>query len=234
MNDILEKAEIVSKFVPGFQCLYKGQTDNSVLQYLMNQGWALDAMDEKTIQMALAAGMDPYDIYDSMPDKKLGDIEKCFGKCRFVSGSLDEMEFINKAASKRLEPGCLEVIGITVIPDNFDNGRLAGFRIKDLSALSAAARKLQYLSIRGCMVRGSTEGLYGESLGRYLRQCYETAKQVTTAIPCGMSYVIAGNCMEAIYKNYQEHEETLEGLRTTARIVANQNQTAFYAKLLIQ
>ncbi|WP_367568680.1 hypothetical protein [Lacrimispora sp.] len=234
MNVALEKAESALKLLPGFQYLYCGNTGDSVLEYLVKRGWAIEARDEETVLQAERAGMDRYDIYYTGPCEDPAVMETIIGKCRLVASDFKEIEQINEAAAKVLAPGYLEVIGIAVIPENYGNGEQSGFSMKELPGLSVSARKLRSISIRGCFVRGSTDGLYGESLGRYLRDCYETAKQVTAIIPCGMSYVNAGSCMEPLFQTLQSSGEIQEEFRTAADILVNQNQTAFYAKLLIQ
>ncbi|MDR0923570.1 MAG: hypothetical protein LBN31_04370 [Hungatella sp.] len=234
MNDRMEKAESVLELLPGFQYLYKGEVNTDTAKYLIKKGWALEAEDCGTVRLASLAGMDKNDIYFPAPYKEPEAIKAAIGTCRFVVSSLKEMELINEAAAGYLAPGHLEVVGIAVIPEAYDNGKLPGFPVEELSQLSAEARKLRFLSIRGCFIQGNTKGLSGESLGRYLRDCYETAKLVTTTIPCGMSYINAGNFMEPAVQTMKSDQEALEKLQTAAKIMVNQNQTAFYAKLLLQ
>ncbi len=234
MNVVLERAESALELLPGFQYLYSGNADDSVLEYLVKKSWAIETRAEEMVLRAEKAGMDRYDIYYTGSYEDPVVIETIIGKCRLVVSNYKEMEQINAAAAKVLAPGYLEVIGLSVIPDNYGDGEQSGFSMEELPDLSASARKLRSISIRGCFVRSNTDGLYGESLGRYLRDCYETAKQVTTIIPCGMSYVNAGSCMEPLFQTMQHGGEIQEEFRTAADILVNQNQTAFYAKLLIQ
>lgn len=234
MNDGMEKVESVLELIPGFQYLYKGEINGDTVKCLMKKGWALEAEDIGSVRLASLAGMDRNDIYFTALCKEPAAIKAAIGTCRFVVSSFKEMELINEAAAGYLSPGHLEIIGIAVIPKAYDNGKLPGFPVEELSQLSAEARKLHYISIRGCFIRGNTKGLSGESFGRYLRDCYETAKQVTTTIPCGMSYINAGNSMEPAVQTMKSGKEALEKLQTAAKIMVNQNQTAFYAKLLLQ
>lgn len=234
MNNGMEKAESVLELIPGFQYLYKGEVNTDTVKYLIKKGWALEAEDSESVRMASLAGMDRNDIYFTALYKEPAAIKAVIGTCRFVVSSLKEMELVNEAAAGYLSPGHLEVIGIAVSPEAYDNGTLPGFRVEELSQLSAEARKLRFISIRGCFIRGNTKGLSGESLGRYLRDCYETAKLVTTTIPCGMSYINAGNSMEPAAQIMESGHEAMEKLQTAAKIMVSQNQTAFYAKLLLQ
>lgn len=234
MNINMEKAESALKLIPGFQYLYKGEINTAALEYLIKKGWALEAADGESIDMAYQAGMDKNNIYFTAFSDDPAVVKASIGKCRFVASSFKDIELINEAASGYLAPGHLEVIGITVILKDYDDGKLPGFRTEELTELSAEARKLRFISIRGCFLQGDTKGLSGESLGKYLRDCYETAKLVTTTIPCGMSYVNAGSCVEPVVQTIGAGYEAQEKLKTAAEIMVNQNQTAFYAKLLIQ
>lgn len=234
MNDRMEKAESVLELLPGFQYLYKGEVNTETVDYLIKKGWALEAEDCGSVQLASLAGMDRNDIYFPALYKEPAAIKAVIGTCRFVASSLKEIELINEAAAGYLAPGHLEVIGIAVIAEAYDNGEMPGFRVEELSQLAAEARKLRFISIRGCFIQGNSKGLSGEKLGRYLRDCYETAKLVTTAIPCGMSYINIGNSMDPAVQTMKSSREAQETLQTAAKIMVNQNQTAFYAKLLLQ
>lgn len=235
MNDpTMEKAESVLKLLPGFQYLYKGEVNADIVKHLIKKGWALEAEDSGSARLASLAGMDRNDIYFPTLCKEPEAIKAVIGTCKFVVSSLKEMELINEAAAGYLAPGHLEVIGIALIPEAYDNGKMPGFKVEELSRLSSEARKLRFISVRGCFIRGSTKGLSGESFGRYLRDCYETAKLVTTTIPCGMSYISACNSLEPAVQTMKSGPEARKKLQTAANIMVNQNQTAFYAKLLLQ
>ncbi|MDR2024842.1 MAG: hypothetical protein LBQ71_16715 [Hungatella sp.] len=234
MNDRMKKAESVLEMLPGFQYLYKGEVNTETVKYLIRKGWALEAEDCGSVHLASLAGMDKNDIYFPAPYKEPEAIKAVIGTCKFVASSLKEMELINEAAAGYLAPGHLEVIGISVIVEAYDNGTMPGFRVEELFQLAAEARKLRFISIRGCFIQANTNGLSGEDLGRYLRDCYETAKLVTTTIPCGMSYINAGNSMEPAVQTMKSGQEAQEKLQTAAKIMVNQNKTAFYAKLLLQ
>lgn len=234
MNDQMEKAQSVLELIPGFQYLYKGELNDETVKYLIKKGWALEAENSSSVRLASLAGMDRNDIYFTALYKERAAIKAAIGTCKFVVSSLEEMELINEEAAGYLASGHLEVIGISVIPEDYDSGKLPGFRMEELAQLSAEVRKLRFISIRGCFIQGDTKGLSGESFGRYLRDCYETAKHVTTILPCGMSYISAGNSMEPALQTMISSQEAQEKLQTAAKIMVNQNQTAFYAKLLLQ
>lgn len=56
---------------------------------------------------------------------------------------------------------------------------------------------------------------------------------MTVILSCGMPYLCIVNGAGAACQNAAEHPETLVAFLRQANIVAAQNQTAFYAKLLI-
>lgn len=149
-----------------------------------------------------------------------------------LANSLDELRRCD--ADARPEAGGeLTRVGLRIVPDAFDDAALAGIRVSELSLLAPEIRQLQRITVRGCFVRGRLDGLHGKALGRFFRACYESAKQMTVILPCAMPYLCVENGLAALARNQADHPETLSDAVTAAQIVAMQNQTAFYAKLLI-
>ncbi len=236
MNNNMIHIKTAMELFPGFQYLFRGdmaEIDFSVIEFLLKQGWALESSDEARINAVFQAGMDKNDIYGTS-FSSLSSVKDVIGKCRFVASDMDELRIINEAAAGILPQGHLESVGISVVLEDYDNKKLKGFRMTDISELSAFARKLPYISLRGCFLKGDTHNLSGESLGRYIQNCYETAKQISTLVPCKISYVDAAGCMEPVFQTIQEGREVSDKLKIMAEIVNNLNQTSFYAKLLIQ
>lgn len=151
---------------------------------------------------------------------------------RLLANSLDDLRRCNAEAQPNTggEPAR---IGLRIVPDAFDDGVLAGVRVSELSRLAPEIRQLRSITVRGCFVRGRLDGLHGKELGRFFRACYESAKQMTVILPCAMPYLCVEGGLAALAYNQSEHPETLGEAITAAQIVAMQNQTAFYAKLLI-
>lgn len=145
-----------------------------------------------------------------------------------LAASLPELEALNAAA----EEGALLRVGLWLVPESLDDGTLAGFRPSELYTLAPRLRGLRRLTVRGCWVRGNLNGLHGAALGRCFRVCYESAKTMSAVLPCAMPYLCAVGVGEALRRNRREHPETLEEALLAARIVAAQNASAFYAKLL--
>lgn len=228
----LEKADYISKLIPGYQYLCSAAPDAVTSPHLLTHNYGCNATSITDVQAAGTNGIDANDIYYTQPDKQRKQIELSFGKCRFVTGSLEEMQMIDEIAAAHLAEGHLEIIGLQVIPDTYDDGHQYGFRASELSELAARFRSLQNISIRGCFIAGNIADLSGSDLIHHYRLCYETAKLVTTAIPCGMSYVCFGACTEAVYQSYVKDTTSLPEICQTAQIVRHQNDTAFYARLL--
>jgi len=149
-----------------------------------------------------------------------------------LANSLDDLLRCN-AETQPSADGAPARIGLRIVPDAFDDAALIGIRVSELSRLAPEIRRLRGITVRGCFVCGSLGGLHGKELGRFFRACYESAKQMTVILPCAMPYLCAENGLAALAYNQTEHPETLDEAITAAQIVAMQNQTAFYAKLLI-
>ncbi len=147
-----------------------------------------------------------------------------------LANSLEDLLACN---AEPLVDGALLRIGLRIVPDAFDDGAMAGVRVSELSALAPKIRQLRNITVRGCFVTGRLEGLHGRELGRFFRACYESAKQMTVILPCAMPYLCVEHGLAALAYNQAEHPETLQDALVAAQIVAMQNQTAFYAKLLI-
>lgn len=131
------------------------------------------------------------------------------------------------------ENGDLLRVGLRIVPDAFDDGTVEGIRVSELAALAPKLRQFENITVRGCFVRGNLDGLHGKELGRFFRACYESAKKMTVILPCAMPYLCVENGLEALAYNRSAHPETLREAVLAAEIVAMQNETAFYAKLLI-
>ena len=149
-----------------------------------------------------------------------------------LANSLEELRSFNERSAPSAA-GELPRIGLRIIPDAFNDASLAGIRVSELNALAPEVRSLRNITVRGCFVTGDLTGLHGKELGRFFRACYESAKQMTVILPCAMPYLCVENGLAALAFNQKEHPETFRDALTAAQIVAMQNQTAFYAKLLI-
>lgn len=149
-----------------------------------------------------------------------------------LASSLEELRHCGAGAEAHA-PGAAARVGLRLIPDAFDDGAMAGVRVSELPRLAPEIRTLRGVTVRGCFVRGKLDGLHGKELGRFFRACYESAKRMSVILPCAMPYLCAEGALAALARNLAEHPETLAYAVTAARIVAAQNQTAFYAKLLI-
>lgn len=214
--------------LPGYQflCSDFSARDLALLQ-------EADTITEEQVLSAAALGLNPEQIYFSGPGKEKTDLRRLFGTCRFVANSWDELHQIDRAARLHRKEDLLEAVGLRVIPEHYNDGRQLGIPEKTLPDLAQKMKTLPAVSVRGCFIQGQIEGLHGEALGRYFRECYELAKRITVILPCGMPYLCIVNGAEAACQNAAEHPETVSTFFHQAEIVAAQNQTAFYAKLLI-
>jgi len=185
------------------------------------------------VEAAAALGLQAERIYFSGPKKQAEDILRAIGKCRFVADSWDELQRIDQMARLDAQERTLVPVGLRVIPEHYDDGNQPGLLEKELPDLAQKIKTLPAISVRGCFVQGRIGTLHGDALGRYFRECYELAKRITVILPCAMPYLCIVGGAEAAYKNAEDYPETLEAFLRQAKIVAAQNETAFYAKLLI-
>lgn len=223
----------VQENIPEYRYLSPGFLKDSGTQEAAMCGFGVNAGSCEEVEQAAALRMAVERIYFSAPDKTEPDIRRTIGKCKLVANDLEELRRINQAAQSLAKPGFLESVGLRVIPDAYNSGNLPGIPERDLPALAQAVKGLPALSIGGCFVQGNLNGLHGAALGKYFRACYEVAKRVTVILPCGMPYLCVAGGAQAAFQNAQEHPETLEDCLRAAKIVAAQNQTAFYSRLLI-
>jgi hypothetical protein len=182
---------------------------------------------------AAAHGFDARHIYCSAAGKTAAELAALLGKCRIVVRDLESLRRVNEAAAGGLAPGQLEPIGVCVVPEGYPMASGQGIPARELPDFARQVRAMSRLSVRGCFVEGDAAGLHGADLGRYFRACYETAKLLSVTLPCTVGYLCCGNCLEAVFQNSIRHPETLEDALRSAQIVAAQNASAFYSRLLI-
>lgn len=214
--------------LPEYQFLF-----SDLAMYETAQIQAVSLRTGEQVLSAVDLGLQREQVYFSGPEKAAADLPRLFGACRFIANSWDELREIDKLARLHQREGMLEPVGLRLIPRRFDDGKQPGIPEELLPTLAEKMKTLPAISVRGCFVQGEIEGLHGEELGRYFRECYELAKRMTVILPCGMPYLCIVNGAAAACRNAAEHPETVDAFLRQADIVAAQNQTAFYAKLLI-
>lgn len=158
-----------------------------------------------------------------------GDVEAdVLPLCRPVVSTLEQLRRVNEAAA--LSGSGLISAGLRIVPAGF---RAAGIPVAELTDAARLLPSLPNVTVRGCFVCGDLTGLHGKELGRFFRAAYESAKLMTVTLPCAMPYLCVEGGLAALQHNRTAHPETLDEAVTAAQIVAAQNSTAFYARLLI-
>lgn len=190
----------------------------------------VEARSAEEVLAAHARGFAAGDVYFTAPRKSGEDVRDVTGKCRIIADSLEELRLIDQAAREVLKTGQPEAAGLRLALDGWE-GR--GIPLPTLPALARELRDLPAVSVRGCFVQGNVSGLHGEALGRYFRDCYEAAKRMSAVLPCGVGFLCITGGGEAAQRSAEEHPETLPAFRRAAGIVAAQNQSAFYARLIV-
>lgn len=177
------------------------------------------------------AGVLPHRVFADTRSMDEAQIQSALGKCRFVAGGMEDVRLINRVALEKGREQSLTAVGLYLVPEGHDSRH--GIREADLPRLAPELKQLSAISVQGCFVEDCTEGLYGKDLGRYFRTCYESAKRMTVVLPCSMPYLCITGALEAVARNLRKQPETVSEVRRAAEIVAMQNRTAFYAKLLV-
>lgn len=193
----------------------------------------MDLVEARSAEEVLAAnalGFAAGDVYFTAPRKSGEDVRRVMGKCWVIADSLEELRLIDRAAREVSAAGRPEAAGLRLALDGWE-GR--GVPLPALPALARELRDLSAVSVRGCFVQGNISGLHGEALGRYFRDCYEAAKRMSAVLPCGVGFLCASGGGEAAQRSAEKHPETLPAFRRAAGIVAAQNQSAFYARLIV-
>ncbi len=178
---------------------------------------------------ALHSGFRPEDVFLCPPfDAEAVQLQD---RCRFVAGGLDDLLFLERLAEGSGKEGLFRV-GLRLQAPDLPPVENA----VPPAALPQHAREirlLRHLTVRGCFFSGDLSEVHGEALGRFFRAGYETAKQMTVALPCAMPYLCFENSVSAIGKNAELHPETLDACLRALDIVVMQNETAFYAKFFL-
>lgn len=223
---MLQRKEALEAILPGYTLLRTAESGVEPACLYM-------ARTARDIEALAAAGIPENHLYAGMRGLSEADIPAALGTCRLVAGSLEELRLLHRVALAENGPGRLAAVGLRLIPAAYDGGGLWGVREADLPGLAAELKRLSAISVQGCFVEARLEGLHGQALGRYFRDCYELAKRMTVILPCSMPYLCAAGAADAVARNAREYPETLAEVQRAAEIVSMQNRTAFYARLLI-
>lgn len=222
-----------SQLTPEYQLLWRGQLTKQDAAVLLERGFSADACTADAVLQLEELGFMREDVFYSALEKSEEALRLALGKCRLIANSLEELRHIHSIVQQYPSASRLESVGLRLIPEAYDDGKQPGIPVAHLPAIAREIKQFPAISIRGCFVTGNLTGLHGQALGRFYRACYETAKLMTVTLPCAMPYICMENCIEAMIRNRKTHPETLAELQRTASIVASQNSTAFYARLLI-
>ena len=171
-------------------------------------------------------------IYFAAPKTK-ADIASVIGKCRLVANHVQELLNINDLAAEHNRPGYLETVGLRVIPAKFESNDQIGFPESHLLELVETCKKMSAISIRGAFIQGDLSTLSGQEMADYFHESYQLVKRMTTLLPCQIFYFCLSDILGAMETLTQQQPQAMEKILYAANIVGIQNQTAFYARLLV-
>ncbi len=97
-----------------------------------------------------------------------------------------------------------------------------------LAELSPKLKKLAGISINGCVICAPCRQFTPEQAADYFQNCYQTAKRMTTTLPCTLSYIYMPGSLPMLQKlSGAAYDKAF----TAASTFAMQNETAFFARL---
>ncbi len=185
------------------------------------------AQTSAEVLYAQARGFLPETIFYPVPfDTGVGAV---LGSCRFVAGSLEDLQALDLAVAQADFDGVVKVGLRLQAPDlpRKDNT----VSLDELAGLAHEVKSLRHLTVRGCFFCGDLTGVHGKALGKFFRSGYEAAKRMTVTLPCAMPYLCYEGAVAALEDNASRHPETLGECLLALDIMTTQNETAFYAKL---
>ncbi|MBQ7528942.1 carbon-nitrogen hydrolase family protein [bacterium] len=177
------------------------------------------------VRLHLPALQNKKEIFNLLPEYKIPP------KNYTLANNLEDLYQQDQLAAQ--EGKGIQKVGLRLIPDEFYREDLSGIKVSELAQVAPTIRTLKNITVRGCFVCGNLQELHGQKLGKFFRACYESAKKMSVILPCSIPYICAENTLKALIYNQNEHPETLKEAVTCAQIVAEQNQTAFYAQLYL-
>ncbi|MCR5661191.1 MAG: hypothetical protein K6G50_03555 [bacterium] len=98
----------------------------------------------------------------------------------------------------------------------------------EIAQLSAKLRKLGGISINGCVINAPFAEFTETMAAEYFQNCYQTAKRMTTTLPCTLSYIYMPGSLPMLQKL---SGPAFDKAFTAASTFAMQNETAFFARI---
>ena len=178
---------------------------------------------------ALAAAKLPANQLYCLPQPE-AELFPFVGRCRLVLGTKAQLQTLQTLCQ---DAGYTRPLSVGLFLRTDSTAPPYGFSVSQLPALSAFVRTLPLVSVAGCLAGSERQGMQGDALDRFFPAAYQAAKTMSAVLPCSMPYLGLCNGLFALEACRLHDPDTLSRSLLTLRTVAMQNETAFYARLLL-
>ena len=237
-QDLMERqAEILRSSFTEFDFLYSLKTNPfpPVIRLAASKGFGADAASAAEVDLALAAGIGPEDIFYSAPGKTRAELERSIDKARIIADSLNELELLNGLAEGRERP---LPVGLRLNPD-FALGGGPGLSNKFGVDLEQVYERRDWLAglgnlrLAGLHVHLRSQVLDGPALADYYAGVFQMTLALKRELGWRPDYLNFGGGLGIVYSR---HDRPLDipALSGTCRKLWAEYKNEFQARLLIE
>ena len=195
-GDILARTARLKAAFPFAELLYsvKCNPHPEVLRAVFGQGFGADAASAGEVELALAQGVAPGDIFYSAPGKSRRDIERVWNRATIIADSLNEIALLESVAADRGERAD---IGVRLNPATAFGGGPAvpsKFGIDEEQLLAfLAAGGYPHVRVTGIHIHQRSQELDAGVIAAYHRRGIELAARVEAALGEPLAYINLGS-----------------------------------------
>lgn len=230
MNKLVNFTKQVNTLSSTLENYYYIYTSNNInqsdIKKLKELKCAIKTNITEDILTAYNEGVSRDDLYYIVNAQSDDEIRSIFGKCRYVISDFYQLEKINSISKELNKKGFLESIAISFSLDNNST-----FCKENLSKLSLALKNADAIAVRGVffICNETTDNEYIN----YMKSAYETAKEITSTLPCKITFINFGSCIDSLSKaSLKKSNSDLQYIQNT-NLVSYLNTTSFYSRFLI-
>ncbi|UQZ88508.1 hypothetical protein C4J81_04525 [Deltaproteobacteria bacterium Smac51] len=198
-----DQADILLNNFSGFDFLYSIKTNPfpPVVRFAASRGFGADAASAAEVDLALAAGMAPANIFYSTPGKTKADLESSLGKAHIIADSLHELELLDQlAAEKRMTVPA----GLRVNPDFSLSGGPGvsgkfGIDLEIIYEQRDFLQSLKNITIEGLHIHLRSQVLNSQALAGYYAAIFDLAVSLKRDFGWNLGYINFGGGLGIVY-----------------------------------
>lgn len=204
----MAKGAFVKDRLPGFKFVYKHEPTEEILRL----GFAIYAEIKDTVLEANSVGFKEYDVFLDLKDLFEKDLPETMGKCRYLAGSFEELEMLDKVVA---DFEMKAFVGLKIVPPGFPPA-VGDFKKEEVHGkFSELNKRYEHLEIIGMW----KDIHYSENPEAFLPEKAMMGSCCLTAIPTfkfGFIGHVVGNIMDMDEENQKEYIDKLMTLREYA------------------